>query len=144
MTAATGPTTCCTPNRSPKAARRETLDPELLSNLFEQLLADPLLEEKEVRGGTETLKAPDGAYYTPMDVTTEMAADALAAAVRDRAPAGLRDTALLDLFRDPDMPLPSNIGSGARERLALRIAELRIFDPAVGSGAFLLAALDFE
>ena len=121
--------------------REQTLDPELLSNLFEQLLADPLLEEKEVRGGTETLKAPDGAYYTPMDVTTEMAADALAAAVRDRAPAGLRDAALLDLFRDPDTPLPPNVGSGARERLALRIAELRIFDPAVGSGAFLLAAL---
>ena len=121
--------------------REQTLDPELLSNLFEQLLADPLLEEKEVRGGTETLKAPDGAYYTPMDVTAEMAADALAAAVRDLAPAGLRDAALLDLFRDPDAPLPPNVGGGARERLALRIAELRVFDPAVGSGAFLLAVL---
>ena len=120
--------------------REQTLDPELLSNLFEQLLADPLLEEKEVSGGTETLKAPDGAYYTPMDVTAEMAADALAAAVRDRAPAGLPDAELLELFRSPDAPTP-DMGEPARNRLARRIEDLRIFDPAVGSGAFLLAVL---
>ncbi len=120
--------------------REQTLDPELLSNLFEQLLADPLLEEKEVRGGTETLKAPDGAYYTPMDVTAEMAADALTAAVRDRAPASLPDAELLELFRSPDAPTP-DMGEPARNRLARRIEDLRIFDPAVGSGAFLLAVL---
>ena len=120
--------------------REQTLDPELLSNLFEQLVADPLLEERD---GEETLKAPDGAYYTPMDVTAEMAADALAAAVRARAPASVRDDDLLDLFRDPDAPLPPALRGPEREqtrrRMLRTIAELRVFDPATGSGAFLLA-----
>ncbi len=122
--------------------REQTLDPELLSNLFEQLVADPLLEE---RNGDETLKAPDGAYYTPMDVTAEMAADALAAAVRARTPASVRDDDLLDLFRDPDAPLPPALSGPEREqtrqRLLGSIRALRIFDPAAGSGAFLLAVL---
>ena len=122
--------------------REQTLDPELLSNLFEQLIADPLLEEREIRGGTETLKAPDGAYYTPMDVAAEMAADALAAAVRPQWPAAMGDNELLDLFRDPEAaPGIANLSEQARGRLVRRIEELRIFDPAVGSGAFLLAAL---
>ena len=122
--------------------REQTLDPELLSNLFEQLVADPLLEERD---GDETLKAPDGAYYTPMDVTAEMAADALAAAVRARTPASVRDGDLLDLFRDPDAPLPPALSGPEREqtrqRLLRGIGGLRIFDPATGSGAFLLAVL---
>ncbi len=117
--------------------REQTLDPELLSNLFEQLLADPALE---TQAEGETLKAPEGAYYTPMDVTAEMAADALAAAVRKQAPAAFSDEALLDLFRDPDAELP-DLSDSASARLLRRIEELRIFDPAVGSGAFLLAVL---
>ncbi len=120
--------------------REQTLDPELLSNLFEQLVADPMLAEQEAQASAETLKAPDGAYYTPMDVTAEMAADALAAAVRGDAPAAFREEHLLNLFRDPDFELP-DLGSRARHRLLNRITELRIFDPAAGSGAFLLAAL---
>ena len=120
--------------------REQTLDPELLSNLFEQLVADPLLEDRDE---DETLKAPDGAYYTPMDVTAEMAADALAAAVRARTPASVRDDELLDLFRDPDAALPPALSGPEREptrqRMLGSIGELRIFDPATGSGAFLLA-----
>ena len=122
--------------------REQTLDPELLSNLFEQLIADPLLEERDIRGSTETLKAPDGAYYTPMDVAAEMAADALAAAVRPQWPAAMDDGALLELFRDPEAaPSIARLSEQARGRLIRRIEELRIFDPAVGSGAFLLSAL---
>ena len=123
--------------------REQTLDPELLGNLFEQLLADPLIEEKERRRGKETLKAPDGAYYTPMDVAAEMAADALAAAVRDYVPVRVKDEQLLDLFRSPDA-LPAGLdalSARQRARLQARLQELRIFDPAVGSGQFLLACL---
>ena len=120
--------------------REQTLDPELLSNLFEQLVADPSLEAKEKQEGDGKTKAPDGAYYTPMDVTAEMAADALAAAVRNQVPNAVSDTQLLDLFRDPEAEVPS-LSDRARVRLLRRIEELRIFDPATGSGAFLLAVL---
>ena len=125
------------------AEREQTLDPELLGNLFEQLLADPLIEEKERRRGRETLKAPDGAYYTPMDVAAEMAADALAAAVRSYVPTGVKHDELLDLFRNPEALPPGveDLSHYQRERLRSRIRSLRVFDPAVGSGQFLLACL---
>ncbi len=120
--------------------REQTLDPELLSNLFEQMLADPLLEAQDAEKKKGTVKAPDGAYYTPMDVTAEMAADALVAAVRNYVPTSVSNKELLDLFRDPDAELP-DISLTRRAQLLRRIAELRVFDPAVGSGAFLLAVL---
>ncbi len=102
----------------------QTLDPELLSNLFERLILP--IETPEFLD-----KQPGGAYYTPADVTSEMVKDALAAAVRNAAPASLRDDALLTLFGDRSAPLPQ-MSAAEKHRLAARIHELRIFDPAVG------------
>ncbi len=111
----------------------QTLDPELLSNLFERLI---VLKEK---GDLPPLRQPKGTYYTPADITVEMVKDALATAVRGQA-GGLTEEQLLGLFGDRDAPLPE-MDSATRERLASRIMELRIFDPAVGSGAFLFSVL---
>ena len=111
----------------------QTLDPELLSNLFERLIA-PAQD-----AGQSPLRQPQGTYYTPADVADEMVKDALSAAVQDHA-APLNDAQLLDLFGDPDAPLP-DLPPAAKERLAGRIRELRIFDPAVGSGEFLFSSL---
>ena len=84
-------------------------------------------------------RQPQGTYYTPADVTEEMVKDALTAAVKDDVGA-LTEMQLLELFGDSDPPLPE-LSEASRERLAERIRELRIFDPAVGSGAFLFSAL---
>ena len=112
----------------------QTLDPELLSNLFERLITPT--EE-----GTEPpLRQPQGTYYTPADVADEMVKDALAAAVRDYVPDNVSDGELLDLFGSTDAPLPA-MPPGERVRLTRRIKELRIFDPAVGSGEFLFSTL---
>ena len=111
----------------------QTLDPELLSNLFERLIA-PAQD-----AGQSPLRQPQGTYYTPADVADEMVKDALAAAVQDAA-APLDHAQLLRLFGDPDAPAPA-LPAAAKERLAGRIRELRIFDPAVGSGEFLFSAL---
>lgn len=112
----------------------QTLDPELLSNLFERLITPT--EE----GSAPPLRQPQGTYYTPADVADEMVKDALAAAVRDYAPAGVDDVELLDLFGSTDAPLPA-MTPPERARLTRRIKELRIFDPAVGSGEFLFSTL---
>ena len=122
--------------------REQTLDPELLSNLYELLVVDPTREPSGVQPGDERVRAPDGAYYTPMDVAGEMAADALAAAVRPWWQEDLGEKTLLDLFRDPEAA--RNLGDlreRVRDRLARKLESLRVFDPAVGSGAFLLASL---
>ena len=112
----------------------QTLDPELLSNLFERLIT-PTQE-----GTAPPLRQPQGTYYTPADVADEMVKDALAAAVRDHAPTAVSDRQLLDLFGDRDTPPPS-LKSAEKTRLIGRIKELRIFDPAVGSGEFLFSTL---
>ncbi len=111
----------------------QTLDPELLSNLFERLIVPT------EKGDESPLRQPQGTYYTPADVADEMVKDALSAAVKDHA-APLSDAQLLDLFGDSDTPLPY-IRPTAKKRLAGRIRELRIFDPAVGSGEFLFSTL---
>ena len=112
----------------------QTLDPELLSNLFEQLIAPT--EE-----GTEPpLRQPNGTYYTPADVADEMVKDALAVAVKDDAPRKVTESQLRKLFGDTDTPLPP-MSLAQRKRLTQRIKELRIFDPAVGSGEFLYRTL---
>ena len=110
----------------------QTLDPELLSNLFERLIL--VIEEDEEDDERERL--PRGTYYTPADVTAEMVKDALAAATRNFTPAIVTDEQLLDLFGDRTVPLPA-MNRAEQDHLAARVHALRIFDPAVGSGAFL-------
>ena len=112
----------------------QTLDPELLSNLFERLIT-PTIE-----GAAPPLKQPQGTYYTPADVADEMVKDALAAAVRNYAPAAVSDAQLLALFGSSDAALPE-LTPQETATLIRRIKALRIFDPAVGSGAFLFSVL---
>ena len=112
----------------------QTLDPELLSNLFERLII-PTQEGEEA-----PLRQPQGTYYTPADVADEMVKDALAAAVKEQAPAKITEAQLLELFGESDAPLPE-MSKAQCGKLARRIKELRIFDPAVGSGEFLFSSL---
>lgn len=111
----------------------QTLDPELLSNLFERLIAPTDV-------GPERLKSmPGGTYYTPPDVTDEMVKDALCAAV-SRYATNLDEHQVRGLFDSGnagfrDIPLDEG------KALVEPIRSLEIFDPAVGSGAFLFSAL---
>ena len=111
----------------------QTLDPELLSNLFERLIAPTDV-------GPERLKSmPGGTYYTPPDVTDEMVKDALCAAVSRHAP-DLPEHQVRGLFDSSNAGfrgIPVDAGKGLVEP----IKSLKIFDPAVGSGAFLFSAL---
>ncbi len=102
------------------------VDPEMLGKVFEGLLAGP------VRGST-------GAYFTPRSLVDRLVNGALssylysAVAQESHAPRELVDQLLAG--KSPDMDVAT------RDRLAARVKEMRVLDPAVGSGAFLLAAL---
>ena len=110
----------------------QTIDPEMLSNLFENLFA------ASERGDEALTRMPKGTYYTPSDVVMEMVKDALKAAIRSNLPElALGDQELLNLFDDVDhdqVPLASS----DTERLIRTLKGFTVFDPSVGSGAFLL------
>ena len=110
----------------------QTIDPEMLSNLFENLFAAS-------ESGDETLaRMPNGTYYTPSDVVMEMVKDALSAAIRCNLPGvALTDRELLELFDDVEHD-PMSLTSTDGNRLIQTLLVLSIFDPSVGSGAFLL------
>ena len=111
----------------------QTLDPELLSNLFERLIAPTDV-------GHENLKTmPGGTYYTPPDVADEMVKDALSAASRGHA-RSLTAHSLRALF-DRENPEIPELSTQDAARLRERISSLEVFDPAVGSGAFLFSVL---
>ena len=114
----------------------QTIDPEMLSNLFENLIA-----------ATETwLREPDrmpaGTYYTPADVATEMVKDALVDAIKDVAPRRSTDEELRTLFGDPDSTLHSMLSPREKRRIHERLTQIKFFDPAVGSGEFPYVALN--
>ena len=106
----------------------QSIDPEVLSNLFENLIAVTETDKTPVT-------MPQGTYYTPADVAKEMAKDALMMATRNHAPRDWTESEFLDFFGDSDALLPS-CKPRERNRLATRIQELTVFDPAVGSGVF--------
>ncbi len=108
----------------------QTIDPEVLSNLFENLIAATKFGE-EVPD-----KMPAGTYYTPSDIALEMVKDALSAAVKEQAPQGWTRKDLLELFGDEDAPVPDFISASERQRLIARIRGLTVYDPSVGSGEF--------
>ncbi len=113
----------------------QTIDPEVLSNLFENLIAVTESNESPDR-------MPKGTYYTPADVAKEMAKDALMLAVRSFAPPHWSKEKLLMLFDDDNAFEPvSRKELEKLDNLARRISNLTIFDPSVGSGVFPLSIL---
>lgn len=110
----------------------QTIDGEILSHLFENLVVTTL------QGDPVPNKMPHGTYYTPSDVSGEMAKDALAVAVHHRLPDVLSLEELRELFGDPHFD-PTHIADADKQQLRDIIASLSVLDPAVGSGAFLLA-----
>ena len=107
----------------------QTIDPEVLSNLFENLIAVTQY------GANVPDRMPAGTYYTPADVALEMVKDALTEAVKDYAPQLWTKADLRELFGDEDAATPDST-QDERRRLTARIRELTIYDPAVGSGEF--------
>ena len=107
----------------------QTIDPEVLSNLFENLIAATQY------GKDVPERMPEGTYYTPADIALEMVKDALTEAVNDCTPQQWTKADLRELFGDEDATTP-DATKADQERLAARIRNLKIYDPAVGSGEF--------
>ena len=114
------------------------LDPELLGKVFENLLAAFTPETKE------TLRKQTGSYYTPRQVVDYMVDEALVASLAQKCqptdgnPVRWQERLhdLLD-YNDAHEQFDPDETVG----LVRAIAELKVLDPAVGSGAFPMGVL---
>ena len=124
------------------AEREVALDPELLGKVFENLLAEYNPET------SETARKQTGSYYTPRSVVDYMVDEALVAALAERADPtdGDSDSWRIRLHNLLDYEYAFDDASdlfGESETAALirAISEIKVIDPAVGSGAFPMGVL---
>ena len=111
------------------------LDPELLGKVFENLLAVFNPETGE------TARKETGSYYTPRPIVDYMVDEALVAVLAQRCDVSEKKLKrLLDYTREP-VANDEWFDSTEADRIVHAIAELKILDPAVGSGAFPMSVL---
>ena len=124
------------------AEQEVALDPELLGKVFENLLAAYNPETRE------TARKQTGSYYTPRAVVDYMVDEALVASLSESVKPHHADKEDLsgklhylldyaDAFSDADTLFTES----EREAIVRAIAEIKILDPAVGSGAFPMSML---
>lgn len=119
------------------------LDPELLGKVFENLLA------ANVEETMESARKQTGSYYTPRAIVDYMVDEAIVEFLMQKcAPSGgntdnWRDRllALLDYEVDFDDATEEQLKDTEKKHLVRAIAEFKLLDPAVGSGAFPMGAL---
>mgnify|MGYP000931804721 CR=1 FL=1 len=108
------------------------LDPELLGKVFENLLASYNEDTKT------TARKALGAFYTPREIVAYMVDEALKSYLSTQVP---KAKGVLDsLFANTANP--SDIKPDLRDALIAAIGHVKILDPACGSGAFPMGALN--
>ena len=124
------------------ATQEVALDPELMGNVFENLLVTQI-PEIGVNARNET-----GSFYTPRHVVDFMVEEALVSALASRSVDSDEDVAWMEdrlhyLFdyQDAFDDASDLFTDDEARRLVSGISRLRLIDPAVGSGAFPMGAL---
>lgn len=118
------------------------LDPELLGKVFENLLAAYNPETRE------TARKQTGSYYTPSAVVDYMVAETLVASLAEKCQPTDGDVEywrerlhyLLD-YEDAYEDANELFEKEEAESIVRAIAEIKVLDPAVGSGAFPMGML---
>lgn len=115
------------------------LDPELLGKVFENLLASYNPETKT------TARKQTGSFYTPREIVSYMVDESLIAYLKTKLDDEFEDKDELDtklhqlLAFDNNNPFSDN--ESFTKKIIDAIDEVKILDPAVGSGAFPMGAL---
>jgi adenine-specific DNA-methyltransferase len=111
-----------------------SIDPEMLGRIFENLLA-------EINPETgESARKSTGSYYTPRVIVDYMVDESLLVYLKQQTQIDtekLRAILSYDLHDDEENPLSEN----ERERIISALEKVKILDPACGSGAFPIGAL---
>lgn len=111
------------------------LDPELLGKVFENLLAAYNPET-----GT-TARKQTGSFYTPREIVNYMVDEALLAYLN--AEGGVQNAEFEERLRDllSYNPNPPAFSDAEKSRLIAAIDNVKVLDPAAGSGAFPMGVL---
>lgn len=111
-----------------------SIDPEMLGRIFENLLA-------EINPETgESARKNTGSYYTPRTIVNYMVDESLVLYLNEKTLINekkLRAIISYDLNDDNEHPLVE----GEKEKILDALEELKLIDPACGSGAFPIGAL---
>jgi adenine-specific DNA-methyltransferase len=115
------------------------LDPELLGKVFENLLASYNPDTRT------TARKKQGAFYTPREVVHFMVDEALIAYFSNRIKSQHQDVEiegkLRQLFASSPVDFSSPLTQSETDWIIGTIDEVKILDPACGSGAFPMGAL---
>lgn len=111
-----------------------SIDPEMLGRIFENLLA-------EINPETgESARKSTGSYYTPRVIVNYMVDESLLLYLKNQTQIDekkLRAVISYDLSDDEEIPLKDD----DREKIINALEKVKILDPACGSGAFPIGAL---
>ena len=126
------------------------LDPELLGKVFENLLAAYNPETRE------TVRNQTGSYYTPRKIVDYMVDESLCTILTEKVSQSINKNTQVKTSKKQLNPLEDKIRAlldysndligyelsiSERKHIVQAISEIKIIDPAVGSGAFPMAAL---
>ena len=124
------------------AEQEVALDPELLGKVFENLLAAYNPETRD------TARKQTGSYYTPRAVVDYMVDESLTAYLSETThpttaadPRGQQRLRYLLDYTDPFDDAEDLFTPTERDHVIQAIAEIKVLDPAVGSGAFPMGIL---
>jgi type II restriction/modification system DNA methylase subunit YeeA len=110
------------------------LDPELLGKIFENLLAE-YNEDTQI-----TARKATGSYYTPRDIVEYMVHQSLFEYFKNKLTKIPEEK--IDMFLSYNNDEFINFSNKEREEIVKCISDIKIIDPACGSGAFLIGVLN--
>ena len=111
------------------------LDPELLGNVFENLLGTFNVETKE------TARNQSGSFYTPREIVSYMVDESLIAYLNNALP-DLNEEIIRSLFEEGELPRELVDDLSLCEKISTKLRAAKILDPACGSGAFPMGILN--
>jgi len=118
-----------TTDESSSIDQEVALDPELLGKVFENLLASYNPET------ATTARKATGSYYTPKEIVDYMVEESLKEYFKTKT--SLSEKKIENLFYQEEPELSDE----EKKELVQAIADVKIIDPACGSGAFCMGAL---
>ncbi len=111
------------------------LDPELLGNVFENLLGAFNPETQE------SARKQSGSFYTPKEIVAYMVDESLIAYLNNALP-DLDEELIHQLFEQDTLPEFLKNNHPFCEKIAKELRAVKILDPACGSGAFPMGILN--